>query len=217
MALTDTAIRSAKPRATPYKLGDDGGLFLLVTPAGGKLWRMKFRYAGKEGKLSFGSYPAVSLKAARERREEARGQLAHGRNPAQEKRREEARATLSAASTYDAIAVEFIAKRRREGLSPATLSTYDLFRRLLEPSLGARPIAEIEPFELLAALQKIEKRGKLETATRCRNFAGRVFRFPNASSAKCRGFWHSDTAAIPIASAVSPDGANLCAAMLARR
>jgi len=186
MALTDTAIRTAKPRATPYKMGDDGGLFLLVTPTGGRLWKQKFRYGGKEGQLAFGAYPAVTLAMARGKRDAAREQLAKGLNPAQVKRRQEARASLSAAATFDGVAAEFIAKRQREGLSPATITTYQVFRRALAPSIGHLPIAEIEPHELLAALQKIEKRGKLETASRSREFAGRVFRYAIATTRASR-------------------------------
>jgi len=186
MALSDTAIRSAKPREKPYKLGDDGGLFLLVTPTGGKLWKQKFRYGRKEGQLALGAYPAVTLAMARARRDAAREQLAKGLNPAQVKRREEARASLSAAVTFDGVAGEFIAKRKREGLSPATITTYEHFRRSLAPSIGALPVAEIEPHELLAALQKIEKRGKLETASRSREFAGRVFRYAIATTRASR-------------------------------
>ncbi|HEY1561623.1 MAG TPA: integrase arm-type DNA-binding domain-containing protein, partial [Caulobacteraceae bacterium] len=182
MALTDTAIRTAKPTAKERKLADGGGLYLLVTTKGAKLWRLKFRHAGKEMKLSFGAYPEVSLKTARAKRDSARELVAQGKNPAQEKRREEARARLSAAATFDAVATEYIAKRHREGLAPATLATYRHFQRLLAPSIGAHPISQIEPFELLAALQKIERRGKLETASRSREFAGRVFRYAVATT-----------------------------------
>jgi len=182
MPLTDTAIRNAKPKGEDYKLADGGGLFLLVTPTGSKLWRMRFKHLGKEQKLSFGTYPDVSLKDARERRDNARKVIAAGKNPALEKQREKARAKLSAATTFEAVATEYVTKREREGLAPATLKTYRHFQALLAPRIGARPIAEIEPFELLAALRKIEARGKLETASRSREFAGRVFRYAVATA-----------------------------------
>jgi integrase len=181
MALTDTAIRSAKPTAKPYKLGDSGGLFLLVTPQGAKLWRMKFRHAGKEGKLSFGSYPEISLRTARERRDAARAQVAQGKNPAQEKRRDDARARLSVSNTFAAVAKDFIAKREREGLAPITIKTHHRYLSLLA-DIAERPIAEIEAFELLDALRKIERRGRYETAINTREFAGRVFRYAVAST-----------------------------------
>ena len=91
MALTDFAIRAAKAKDKPYKLGDTLGLFLLVQPKGGKLWRLKYRVDGKEQKLGLGTYPEVSLSEARKHRDEARQQLTAGKNPAFAKRREDAR------------------------------------------------------------------------------------------------------------------------------
>ncbi|MGH7023808.1 MAG: tyrosine-type recombinase/integrase [Caulobacteraceae bacterium] len=182
MPLTDTAIRNAKPKSEDYKIADGRGLFLLVTATGSKLWRMRFKHLGKEQKLSFGGYPDLSLKDARERCDNARSLIAAGRNPALEKQREKVRAKLSAATTFGAVATEYVTKREREGLAPATIKTYRHFQALLAPKLRARPIAEIEPFELLAALRSIESRGKLETASRSREFAGRVFRYAVATA-----------------------------------
>jgi integrase len=175
MPLTDTAIRAAKPREKPYKLADTGGLFLYVAPKGGKLWRMKYRHAGKEGLLSFGPYPAVSLKAAREKRDESRRQIEGGRNPAVEKRREEARARLEASTTFKAVADEVIAKAAKEGKAPATLRAARRYLALLK-RLHASPVADIEPSELLDVLRPLETKGRHETALKTRAFAGRVFR-----------------------------------------
>jgi integrase len=175
MPLTDTATRAAKPREKPYKLADSGGLFLYVAPKGGKLWRMKYRHAGKEGLLSFGPYPAVSLKAAREKRDEARRQIEGGRNPAIEKRRQEARARLETATTFKAVAHEVIAKAEKEGKAPATLKAARRHLALLK-KLHASPVADIEPIELLEALRPLETKGRHETARKTRAFAGRVFR-----------------------------------------
>jgi integrase len=175
MPLTDTAIRAAKPREKPYKLADTGGLFLYVAPKGGKLWRMKYRHAGKEGLLSFGPYPAVSLKAAREKRDESRRQIEGGRNPAVEKRREEARARLEASTTFKAVADEVIAKAAKEGKAPATLRAARRYLSLLK-RLHASPVADIEPIELLDVLRPLETKGRHETALKTRAFAGRVFR-----------------------------------------
>jgi len=175
MPLTDTVIRAAKPRQKPYKLADSGGLFLYVAPKGGKLWRMKYRHTGKEGLLSFGPYPAVSLKAAREKRDEARRQIEDGRNPAVEKRRQEARARLEAATTFKAVADEVIAKAEKEGKAPSTLRAARRYLALLK-KLHASPVANIEPIELLEALRPLETKGRHETALKTRAFAGRVFR-----------------------------------------
>ena len=100
MALSDTAIRAAKAGLSPIKLFDANGLFLLLQPSGGKLWRLKYRYAGKEKKLSIGRYPDVSLKEARRRRDDAREMLANGLNPEEQKRLRRAASAQSAAMTF---------------------------------------------------------------------------------------------------------------------
>jgi hypothetical protein len=120
MALSDTAIRAAKPARTQFKLYDEGGLFLIVRPSGGKLWRLKYRHLGKEQALSLGRYPAVGLKEARAARDEARKLIASGKNPAFEKKRAAVAASVGAANTFAAIAEELIAKREREGLKAVT-------------------------------------------------------------------------------------------------
>lgn len=115
MALTDVAIKNAKPRAKPYKLGDAGGLFLLIQPSGGKLWRLKYRVDGREKKLAIGTYPEVSLAEARKRRDDARELLAGGKDPSLEKQRDKFRSRLQADNTFTAIAREFCDKRKRDG------------------------------------------------------------------------------------------------------
>lgn len=102
MALTDTAIRNAKARDKDYKLADSGGLYLLITPAGGKLWRLKFRVDGKERKLALGRYPEISLAKARKQRDAARSQVAQGADPAWDKQRRKVQAKLSAENTFAA-------------------------------------------------------------------------------------------------------------------
>ncbi|MGN6690434.1 MAG: Arm DNA-binding domain-containing protein, partial [Sphingopyxis sp.] len=123
MPLTDIAIRNAKPRDKQYKLADSGGLYLLITPPGGKLWRLKFRVSGRERKLAIGSYPEISLSEARKRRDEARELLATGKDPAREKQRDKIRARLQAENTFAGIAAEYCEKRKRDGhkaWAPAT-------------------------------------------------------------------------------------------------
>ncbi|MCP5387249.1 MAG: DUF4102 domain-containing protein [Novosphingobium sp.] len=110
MALTDMAIRNAKPGAKAFKMADGGGMFLLVTPAGGKLWRLKFRIDGHEKSLAIGPYPEIGLGEARRRREEAREQIALGKDPSREKQREKVRARIQAADTFKAICDEYCAK-----------------------------------------------------------------------------------------------------------
>jgi len=185
MALSDTALRNAKPQPKPFKLYDDGGLFVVVTPGGGKLWRFKYRFNGKEQLLTFGAYPDVSLKTARARRDEARTVLAEGLDPGAEKKRKIAAAAIEAANTFKAIADEFVAKREQEGMAEATMIKLRWFNSLLEKDVGLRPVTEIEPVELLTAIKKIERLGNHETAKRVRAFAARVFRYA-VITGRCR-------------------------------
>jgi integrase len=182
MPLSDVSIRAAKPAAKPIKLSDERGLFLLVQPSGGKLWRLKYRIAGKEKKLSLGRYPDVPLKEARERAGEARKLIASGVDPSEKKRSDRIEATLSAANTFAIVAEEYVLKSEREGRAPVTVGKARWLLSLLEPALGARPVNEITPAELLAALKKVEARGHLETARRMRSFASRVFRYAVATA-----------------------------------
>jgi integrase len=182
MALSDAAIRAAKPREAQFKLFDEGGLFLIVKPSGGKLWRLKYRHLGKEQQLSLGVFPDVGLKEARQRRDDARKLIAGGANPAFEKRRAAAAASVSAASTFKAVAEEFIAKREREGLTEVTTVKSKWLLSLLEPAIGARAVAEVEPYEILAVLKRVELSGRYETAKRLLAFAGSIFRYAVATT-----------------------------------
>ncbi|WP_430419366.1 tyrosine-type recombinase/integrase [Phenylobacterium sp.] len=182
MALSDAAVRSAKAKENQYKLYDDGGLFLIVKPSGGKLWRLKYRHLGKEQQLSIGVFPTVSLKDARKRRDDARAQIAKGLNPSFEKKRAAAAALVGAANTFKAVADEYIDRREREGLKDVTTTKAKWLLSLLEPGIGSRPIADIEAFELLAILKKVEQSGRHETAKRLLAFSGRVFRYAVATT-----------------------------------
>jgi integrase len=190
MALTDTTIRNAKPKAKPYKLADEKGLFLLVQPSGGKLWRLKFRIDGRdeagapkrvEKKVAFGAYPDVNLKEARRLRDEARASLATGVDPAEKKRRDAYTAKLSAANSFDAVARAYIEKCKREGHAEATTTKQEWLLKLLNRAIGHRPIAEIQPFEMLEAVRKHETTGRTEAAHRALQFASQVFRFAIAN------------------------------------
>jgi integrase len=182
MALSDATIRAAKPGEAQFKLYDEGGLFMIVKPSGGKLWRLKYRHVGKEQQLTIGRYPDVGLKDAREKRDHARKVIAAGGNPAFEKKRAAVAASVSAANTFAAIAEELIAKREREGLKDVTNGKARWLLSLLASEIGQRPIAEIEPYELLDVLKKVEASGRLETAKRLLAFASRVFRYAVATT-----------------------------------
>lgn len=182
MALTDTAIRNAKPRDRDYKLADGNGLYLLVTPSGGKLWRLKYRLDGIERKLALGKYPAVSLLDARKARAKAMEDAGKGEDPAAAKRRKRVASKLSAATTFDGVAAEYIEKAEREGRAPATIAKLTWARKWLKSSIGNRPVDQIEAHEILAVLKRQEKAGALETARRTRAFASRVFRYAVATA-----------------------------------
>ena len=185
MALTDIAIRNAKPGAKATKLADGGGMFLLVTPAGGKLWRLKYRIDGREKVLAIGSYPEIGLGEARRRREEARELIALGKDPSREKQREKIRARVQAADTFAAICDEYCAKRRKDGAkgwAPATATRSEYLLSLVSGSIGKLPIGEIEPADVLAAIRRIEGKGKLESARRSLQLAGAVFRYAVATA-----------------------------------
>lgn len=177
MALTDIAVRTAKSRDREYKLADGAGLYLLVTPAGGRLWRLKYRMDGVERKLALGRYPDVSLSDARKGRDAARQAASAGNDPAAAKRRARIAAKVAAATTFGDVAAEYIAKAEREGRAPATIAKLRWARAWLLPALGRRPIEAIEPHEILAVLKRQEAAGNLETAKRTRAFASRVFRY----------------------------------------
>ena len=185
MALTDVAIRNAKPGDKPFKLTDGAGMFLLVTPAGGKLWRLKYRIEGREKLLALGAYPEVGLGEARRRREEARELIAIGKDPSREKQRDKVRARIQSADTFKAICDEYCQKRRRDGVkgwSPATAIRSEYLLSLVCGSIGKLPIGEIEPADVLTAIRRIEGKGKLESARRSLQLTGAVFRYAVATA-----------------------------------
>lgn len=177
MALSDRQVRALQPGEKPYKVADASGLYVQVRPTGSKLWRLKYRFAGKEKQLALGAYPEVSLAEARKRRDAARMEIAAGVDPSLERRHKKMAARVGARNTFEAIADEYIAKMRREGRADATLRKANWFLELLKPGLGHLPIAQITPQLLLEALRRLERRGNHETAKKCRSFASRVFRY----------------------------------------
>ncbi len=185
MALTDVAIRNAKPGEKAFKLADGAGMFLLVTPAGGKLWRLKYRIDGREKLLAMGAYPETGLSDARKRRDEARSLIARGVDPSREKQRDKVRSRAQATDTFTAITNEYCAKRRRDGengWTPATAKRSEYLLSLLNPGIGRLAISEIEPADVLAAVRKIEAKGNLESARRTLQLASMVFRYAVATA-----------------------------------
>jgi len=213
MALTDIAVKAAKPREKDWKLTDERGLYLLVTPAGGKLWRLKFRHLGKEKKLSLGAYPDVNLAKARKLRDAAREKLADGQDPALERKKAKFTALLSASTTFSAVAQEFIdSKMVGDGKAPATIAKARWFLEQLDRAIGAMPIADVDPQMLLAALKKLEAKGRHETAKKCRSFASRVFRYAVATG-RCK----SDPANLLQGALITPKARNYAAILEPRK
>ncbi|PIZ30186.1 MAG: integrase, partial [Alphaproteobacteria bacterium CG_4_10_14_0_8_um_filter_53_9] len=177
MPLTNTAIQAAKPKDKPYKLTDGEGLYLLVTPAGGKLWNLKYRYFGTEKKLSLGAFPAVSLADARERKLEARKLLAADIDPGETKKEKKAAQQERMANTFESVAREWHA-HNLNGWTPKTAGY--LLRRLerdVFPMIGSRPIDSVTPKDILAVLKGIEARGVGEIARRCKDTCNQIFRY----------------------------------------
>lgn len=182
MPLTDIAIRNAKPMPKTVKIFDGGGLFLLISPKGGKWWRLQYRFAGKPNTLSMGTYPDIGLREARERRDAARKLLAHGMDPGEHRKAVKAARAERGANTFEVIAREWIEKQsaQRWTASHKTKVTNRLQNDVF-PWLGKRPIDAISAPELLKILSRIEERGTADTAHRVLQSCGQVFRYAVAS------------------------------------
>lgn len=183
--LTDADIRAAKPQARPWKVADGGGLYLVVMPAeagGARLWRMNYRFAGRQKTLSFGAYPGVSLADARRRREQAKRQLAAGNDPSAVRRLEKLAQRTAAANTFDALVDEYLARRTGDGAAASTIKKKTALLKLARPSLGRRPIADITAAEVLLVLRAQEVRGKRATAHTLRTEIGAIFRYAIATA-----------------------------------
>lgn len=181
MSLSEAKAHNAKPGSKPYKIADGEGLFLLVTPAGGKYWRMKYFFAGKEKLLALGVYPEVGLADARERRAQARKTLAAGNDPAEVKRESRRQAVLKNANAFEAVAREWLEKRRHEW-APSSLRVKLIYlEKYLIPRLGPRPIAAITAPDVLEMLRAIEGKGTLDTARRVMQMCGQVFLYAIAT------------------------------------
>lgn len=177
MPLTDTAIKKAKAQDKPYKMVDGGGLFLLVTTAGGKSWRLKYRIDGKEKLMTLGLYPDVSLAEARDRRDQARKQKASGVDPMLERKKARLIRLIAAENSFASVARAWF-EAWRGARSPRHA---DYVMRRLEadvfPVIGTRPVNEIQTLELVAMVKKIAERGAIDIAKRAYQTCGQVFRY----------------------------------------
>jgi integrase len=180
--LTDVGVRNAKPRERAFKLSDEKGLYLLVEPSGSKLWRLKYRFANKEKKLALGVYPEVTLAQARERQLEARRLLANGVDPGEYKKQAKRAARVASANTFEAVAREWFSKFSSGWAESHSSKVLLRLENDLFPWLGHRPIAEIEADELLQSIRSVEARGALDTAHRCLQSCGQIFRYAIATT-----------------------------------
>ncbi len=179
--LTDPKIRQARGKEKAYKLSDGAGMFLLVTSAGQKYWRLKYRFGGKEKTLALGVYPDVKLAAARRKRRDARDLLDAGKDPGLAKKEEKRLQTMQAQSTFEAVAREWHSKQKDNWTPRHAEKVLTSLESNIFPALGTRPIADITPPELLDVLRVIEHRGSLYVAGNVLQRCGAVFRYAIAS------------------------------------
>jgi integrase len=177
LALTDTEIRRSKPSDKPYKLSDTGGLHLMITPSGGRLWRWKYRFGGAEKLMALGRYPEITLANARERRDEARKLLASGTDPMAERKAEKTAVIVATEHTFEKIAERWIEHWKGNKSARHAATTRNRLRGNVYPVLGDRPIAEIEPMELVRLATGIEARGASDMAKRILQIVGMIFRY----------------------------------------
>ena len=175
--LTDTAIRKAKPANKPIRLFDGGGLYLELATSGGKLWRFKYRFGGKEKRQALGTYPDTSLARAREKRDEARRLLADGVDPSENRKVQTAAKMALSANSFEAIGREWFAKMKPQWAESHADKIMARLERDVFPWLGKRPIAETTAVEVLTTLKRISDRGAKDTAKRAQQDCGGVFRY----------------------------------------
>jgi integrase len=186
MPLSDIKVRNTKPGAKPFKLYDERGLFLIVTPVGGKWWRFRYRFEGKEKLLSMGVYPDISLRDARTRRDEARKLLAHHVDPGHERKAQKMAMHELATNSFEIVAREWYAKYEPIWAEHHGNRILRRLERDVFPWIGERPIAEVSAPDLLAIARRIEHRGALETAHRALANCGQVFRYAVATGRTLR-------------------------------
>ncbi len=186
MLLTDTAIRSAKPGSKPIKLSDGGGLYLEVTPSGGKWWRLEYRIDGKEKRISLGVYPSVSLKDARQRRDEAKEQLAHVLDPSEQKRAVKAAAIAERRereNTFEAVPREWFTSYSPTPSGKHAKKLQRYLKNAIFPFFDEKPVSTVEPSDFLEVVRPKEPKGRIETAHKICQLCGQVPGSPKSPGA----------------------------------
>ncbi|HXH55025.1 MAG TPA: integrase arm-type DNA-binding domain-containing protein, partial [Gammaproteobacteria bacterium] len=184
MPLTDFKIRAAKAKEKSYKLADEKGLYLLITPQGSKCWRLKYRFMGKEKALALGKYPEISLSEARDKQNHARGQLAHEIDPGVAKQISKRATQTILTNSFEAVGREWLAKYSGGWGKSHRDTIFSRLEKDIFPWIGKNPISEITAPQLLSVLRRIEARGTLETAHRNHQYCSRIFRYGIATG-KC--------------------------------
>lgn len=185
MPLTDAKLRALKARSAPIKVSDAEGLYVLITPGGSKLWRLAYRFGGKQKTLALGHYPTVLLSDARKARTAAKQLLQNGTDPSEANKAERLKRSIAAANTFEAVANEWFEKKRGRWVDSYSSRLRSRLDDDLLPILGKRPIASIEPLEVLDAIRRIEKRGAIEMAKRVMQMASGIFRY-GVATARCQ-------------------------------
>ena len=212
MPLNDAEIRALRAGPKSVRKSDSKGLYLEVGTNGSKLWRLKYRISGKEKRLALGAYPDISLAEARKRRDNARSDIEKGIDPLVQRKIAKAAMAADAINSFEAIALEYIQKMKKEGRAEATLKKANYFLALLRPAIGGMPIKDVDPQMLLAALKKLEGKGNYEAAKKARSFASRVFRYAVATARST-----SDPAALLNGALVSPQAKHYAAILDAKK
>lgn len=184
MPLTDAKLRALKSKAASFKITDAEGLHVLVAPGGSKMWRLAYRFNGKQKTLALGHYPDVSLLDARRSRDGAKRLLRDGTDPSANRKAERRRKSIAAANTFEAVANEWFEINSSRWVKSYSLRLRSRLDDDLIPSLGKRPIAEIDPLEVLDTIRKIEARDAIEMAKRVMQMASGVFRY-GVATARC--------------------------------
>ncbi|MCC8193843.1 MAG: integrase arm-type DNA-binding domain-containing protein [Deltaproteobacteria bacterium] len=182
MKLTDTYLRNLKPTGKVLKKSDGEGLYIHVSASGGKLWRMAYSFDGKQKTLSFGAYPAVSLKDARQKREEAKELLAKGIDPGTHKKAVKAAIRAEATNTFEIVTREWFEKHVSNLAPTYSKKVRSLFEKRVFPVIGAKPFSEVEPSDILTVARQIEESGAVETAHRLIQLCGQIFRYGIATA-----------------------------------
>lgn len=177
MKLNARQVDAAKPREKAYKLADGAGLYLEVVPSGSRYWRMKYRFNGKEKRMAFGVYPAVSLAQARALRDDAKKKLAEGIDPSLAKKEEKLVRDVQLNNTFQAVALEWHGTKVSRWSEGYASDIIEAFNKDIFPYIGQQPVNEIKPLVLLNVLRRIESRGATEKAKKVRQRCSEVFRY----------------------------------------